>query len=119
LDSRVSSTPHMKGKLEGGITVSLAKRDPTVSSTDQLSIPSSYLASDFDYHLKIEQETPSGSTASSSVDSFESRTGSQSRSPQPEAIVPAVDYETIRPDSPAQIDDCGYFSDAADTISSV
>jgi len=110
----------MKGKLESGITVSLAttsvyERDRTVSSTDQLSIPSSYLASDFDSHLKIEQETPSGFTASSSVDSFESRTGDQSRSPQPAAIIPAVDPGTIWPDTP----DCEYFSDAADTVSSV
>jgi len=114
----------MKGKLEGGITITLAttpvrKRDPAVSSADQLSIPSTSLPSDFDSHLKIEQETPSGSTALSSVDSFESRAGDQSRSPHPAAIIPAVDPGTIRPDTPAQVGDRRYSSDAADTIASV
>jgi len=111
-------TLHMKGKPEGGIAVSLAttsvhKRDPTVSSTDQLSIPSTYLASDLDLHLKIEQEAPPGSIASSSVDSFEPGAGGQSRSPQPEAlaVIPTVNPVAIQPDTFTMI--CRLSSDAA------
>jgi hypothetical protein len=115
----------MKGKPEGGITVSLAttsvhKRDPTVSSTDQLSFPSTYLASDLDLHLKIEQETPPGSTASSSVDSLEPGAGGQSRSPQPEAlaVIPPVNPGTIRPGPDTCTMFCNCSSDAAsaDTV---
>jgi len=115
--------PHMKGNFEGGITVSLPttaihEPDSTVSSTDQLSTPYTSLAGDIDSHFKIEQQgTPLGSTALSSVDSFESGAGGQSRSLQPE---PGVDLGSIQPDTPLQGEStiCVYSSDA-DTASSV
>jgi len=113
----------MKGNFEGGITVSLPttaihEPDSTVSSTDQLSTPYTSLAGDIDSHFKIEQQgTPLGSTALSSVDSFESGAGGQSRSLQPE---PGVDLGSIQPDTPLQGEStiCVYSSDA-DTASSV
>lgn len=61
-------------KSKGGVTVSVVttgdKRDSTISISDQLSIPSISIASDYKPDLKITEL--SGSMASSSVDSIES-----------------------------------------------
>lgn len=62
-------------KSKAGITVSVVttgdKRDSTVSMSDQLSIPSISIASDYKPDFKITELSPSDSMASSSVDSLE------------------------------------------------
>jgi hypothetical protein len=99
-------------KSKGGITVSVVtsgdKRNSTVSISDQLSIPSISIASDYKPDFKI-TELPD-STGSSSVDSLES----DSHSPEGTSIIsPSVTLDL--PDTTISVSR-PYTSDAADTV---
>ena len=70
----VPSLPYMQNTGEisvSVVTTSGKKRDSILSFTDQLSIPSISLPSDLKPDLKIEEYSPSDSTASSSKESLE------------------------------------------------
>jgi pheromone a factor receptor len=113
-----SSLPYMKSK--GGVKVSVVtssgnKRDSIDSFTDQLSIPSISLASDLKPDLKIEQFSPTNSTASSSVCGFEQ----EIRRPSPEpATLPAVPPASVPPHFPDSIKPTirAYSIEAADAV---
>jgi pheromone a factor receptor len=69
-----SSLPYMKNNGEisvSVVTTSGNKRDSVLSFTDQLSIPSISIPSDFKPDIKIGEFSPSDSMASSSADSLE------------------------------------------------
>ena len=116
--SSTSSLPHLKSK--NGVAVSVVttedKRASTITVSDQLSIPSLSIASDFKPDFKITEFSPSDSMVSSSVDSFES--GSQSQARQLEgstqAISPASDVPHL-PDTTITMPH-SYTSNAADTV---
>ena len=115
-----SSFPHMSGK--GGVSISVVtksgdnKRDSTISISDQLSIPSISIASDFKPDLKLDSYSPSESTTSSSAPSFQAELYNPSSELSttsltlPPASVPALFSETtIRPTST-------YSTDAAHAV---
>lgn len=117
-----SSFPHMSSK--GGVTISVTKsgdrrRDSTISISDQLSIPSISIASDFKPDFKLESYSPSDSIASSSVSSFQaelynpsSESTTTSLTPPPASVsplMPETPKSTIRPSST-------YSTDAANVV---
>jgi hypothetical protein len=116
--SSTSSLPHLKSK--NGVTVSVVttedKRASIITVSDQLSIPSLSIASDFKPDFKITEFSPSDSMAASFVDSFES--GSQSQARQLEgstqAVSPASDAPHL-PDTTMTMPP-SYCSNAADTV---
>ena len=98
-------------KSKGGITVSVVttgdKRDSTVSISDQLSIPSISIASDYKPDFKITEFSPSDSMASSSLDSFEMESQGQSHGPEGTTVtVPPTSQPTPHP----------YATDVTDTV---
>ncbi|KAI9509914.1 STE3-domain-containing protein [Russula earlei] len=110
--------PHIKNKSDATISLDWAasanKRNPAVSSTDQLSISSTYLASGPESN--IEKSLPSITTGSSSVDSFES--GSEGQSLQPDTIAPALNAEYFPAGLPGKSEStpCEYSNDADHTV---
>ena len=101
-------------KSKGGVTVSVVttggKRDSTVSISDQLSIPSISIASDYKPDFKITEFSPSDTMASSSVDSFDSE------SHEAEGTgVPSTSLTLDLPDTAISVPR-PYTSDAADTV---
>ena len=80
---------------KGGVTVSVMtvsggqKRDSTISISDQLSIPSISIGSDLKPDFKIEQQSPSDYTASSSVSSLDAGfyESSEIRPPAPTYVI--------------------------------
>jgi Pheromone A receptor len=102
--SRLFSTMSNKA---AGVMVSVMKsgnrRDSDLSFSDQLSIPSISIPSDPKHDFKIEQDSPSEPTASSSVSSFADE--SLGQLPQ----LPDTTNPTIQSTSP-------YPADAADTV---
>ena len=102
-----SSFPHTKSKA--GVTVSVVttadKRDSTVSIS-QLSIPSISIASDYKPDFKITELSPSGSMASSSVDSLETELQNQSGT---NVSNPPPSHLPVTPKHP-------YATDVADTV---
>jgi len=92
-----SSLPYMtsKGGLKISVTTSGHRRDSMLSFSDQLSIPSISLAGDYKPDLKIEEYSPSDSTASSSVGEPETR----APSPEP-VILPAIPPASVPPHFP-------------------
>ena len=115
--SSTSSLPHLKSK--NGVAVSVVttedKRGSTITVSDQLSIPSLSIASDFKPDFKITELSPSDSMASS-VDSFES--GSQGQARQLEGstqtVLPTSDAPHL-PDTTMTMPH-SYASNAADTV---
>jgi len=113
-----SSLPHLKSK--NGVAVSIVttedKRGSTITVSDQLSIPSLSIASDFKPDFKVTEFSPSDSMAAFSVDSFES--GSQSQARQMEestqTVSPASDAPHL-PDTTMTMPH-SYASNAADTV---
>lgn len=107
-----SSFPHMKSK--GGVTVSVVttgdKRDSTVSISDQLSIPSISIASDYKPDFKITEFSPSDTMASSSVDSFDTESHEAEGTGVPSASL-TLDFPDTAISVPRP-----YTSDAADTV---
>jgi len=105
-----SSFPHMKSK--GGVSVSVVttgdKRDSTISISDQLSIPSISIASDYKPDFKITELSPSDSMASSSVDSFDTESQTLEGTGVPSASAPYYLPDTIL--------SVPHTSDAADTV---
>lgn len=99
-------------KSKGGVTVSVVtsgdKRDSTVSISDQLSIPSISIASDYKPDFKITEL--SDSMGSSSVDSLES----DSHSPEGTSV-PSPSVTLDLPDTTISVSR-SYTSDAADTV---
>jgi pheromone a factor receptor len=116
--SSTSSLPHLKSK--NGVAVSIVttedKRGSTITVSDQLSIPSLSIASDFKPDFKVTEFSPSDSMAAFSVDSFES--GSQSQARQLEestqTVSPASDVPHL-PDTTITMPH-SYASNAADTV---
>ena len=76
------------------VTASGDRRDSMLSFSDQLSIPSISLAGDLKPDFKIEEHSPSDSTASSSL--FEQET----RAPSPEPVMPALPPPSVPPHFP-------------------
>lgn len=116
--SSTSSLPHLKSK--NGVTVSVVttedKRASTITVSDQLSIPSLSIASDFKPDFKITELSPSDSMAAYSVDSFESGSPSQER--QLEGSTQTVSHASDAPHLPDTTITMppSYSSNAADTV---
>jgi len=110
-----SSLPYMsnKGGLKISVTTSGDRRDSMLSFSDQLSIPSISLAGDLKSDLKIEELSPSDSTASSSM--FEP--GTRGPSPEP-VILPSIPPASVPPHFPDSTKATirGYSSEAANAV---
>jgi hypothetical protein len=106
-------------KSKGGVTVSVIttgdKRNSTVSMSDQLSIPSISIASDYKPDFKITELSPSDSIARSSMDSFDFE--SQSQPHQLEGTAPTLPPASVTPHLPDMTKSIPYYaSDVADTV---
>jgi len=110
-------------KSRGGVgvswtTTSATQRDTPVSSTDDLSIKPTYLASDLERDFKIEQYSTSDSPDSKAEVSLE--LGLEGRFPQPEAVILATDTGSVLPDLPNTGPSVsivrGYSSGGADSV---
>jgi len=114
-----SSLPYMKNKGEASVSVvttSGNKRDSIDSFTDQISIPSISIPSNFKPDIKVEEFSPSDSMASSSKDTFE--LGPQGASHQPVVTLPAIPPASVPPhhaDS-TELTVRAYSSDAANAV---
>lgn len=104
-------------RSKGGVKVSVVtssgnKRDSLDSFADQLSIPSISVASDLKPDLKIEQFSPTNTTASSSVAGFQPET----RCPSPD--LPAVPPASVPPHFPDSTKPTirAYSSEAANAV---
>jgi hypothetical protein len=109
----------MKNKGEASVSVvttSGNKRDSIDSFTDQISIPSISIPSNFKPDIKVEEFSPSDSMASSSKDTFE--LGPQGASHQPVVTLPAIPPASVPPhhaDS-TELTVRAYSSDAANAV---
>ncbi|KAI0270665.1 pheromone A receptor-domain-containing protein [Gloeopeniophorella convolvens] len=97
----ISSYPHMSSK--GGVTLPVftssgVRRDSMLSFSDKLSIPSISVATDFKTDFKSDPYSPSESTASSSVTSFDDEKPHQENKPAiPASVVTRPDNTLIIP----------------------
>lgn len=105
-----------KGEISVSVvTTSGKRRDSILSFTDQLSIPSISLPSDYKPDLKIQDFSPTDTMASTSKDSLE--LGSQDVSYQV-VDLPALPPSSVPPHHPDSIEPTirAYSSDAANAV---